>query len=368
MPGSRNWLDIGKKAAKEFMSDDVTGLAAELSYRYFLALFPFAIFLAALGGFIAHMTGAQDPTSQIMKLVGNSLPSDARSVIQGEVHSVVTSRNGGLLSIGILGAIWASSSAMKTLIKALDRAYDVPETRPWWKQTGLAIVMTVAVAIGIVGSIVILIATTAWADKIATSFGFGSAFKVAITWARWPAVVALMLLAVATLYWAAPNYQVRFRFLTPGAVVFVVVWIAATIGFGFYVTNFSSYNKTYGALGGVVVLLVWLYLTNIVLLFGAELNALLDMAEEPARARQERVRLLERASTTGQKQSMEPSLKQERQKPGARAAGQNLGQQQSQARSSSTGDGHPAHGWTLARAGGFGAALGAVFGRHRPHH
>lgn len=304
--GGIDLVPFGKKAVKEFGADDIGGLAAELSYRYFLALFPFFIFLAALGGFIANAISVEDPTTRLMSLLGDALPADAKSVMEGQVRSVVDSKSVGLLSFGIVGALWAASGAMKSLIKALNRAYDVPETRPFWKSTGLAILMTLASTIGILGSIVIVIATNAWGSDIADSVGAGSAFALTMRIAQWPLIIGLLLVAVALMYWLAPNLDVPFKLITPGAALFVVTWLVATLGFGLYVANFSSYNKTYGALGGVVVLLTWLYITNIVLLLGAEINALIDEEREPEKSRIRREAVASKASDSKQKQAMEP--------------------------------------------------------------
>lgn len=304
--GGIDLVPFGKKAVKEFGADDIGGLAAELSYRYFLALFPFFIFLAALGGFIAKAISVDDPTTRLMSLLGDALPADAKSVLEGQVRSVVDSQSVGLLSFGIIGALWAASGAMKSLIKALNRAYDVPETRPFWKSTGLAILMTLASTLGILGSIVVVIATSAWGTDIAASIGAGPALALALRIGQWPLIIGLLLVAVALMYWLAPNLDVPFKLITPGAALFVVTWLVATLGFGLYAANFSSYNKTYGTLGGVVVLLTWLYITNIVLLLGAEINALIDEEREPEKSRVRREAVTSRASVSSQKQAMEP--------------------------------------------------------------
>ena len=281
--GGVDLLPFGKRVAKEFSADDVSGLAAELSYRYFLALFPFFIFLAALGGFIASALSSGDPTQRLMDYIGDALPADARSILQDQVRSVLDSRSGGLLSVGILGAVWASAGAMKALIKALNRVYDVPETRPFWKSSSLAVAMTVAGSICILGSVVLLVATQAFGDDIANALGAGGAFELTVALVRWPLVIALVMLAVALIYWIAPNIDVPFRFISPGSVAFTAVWLLTAVAFGIYVANFGSYNKTYGTLGGVVVLLTWLYLSNVMLLLGAEINATLAELKDPGR-------------------------------------------------------------------------------------
>ncbi|MEP7217248.1 MAG: YihY/virulence factor BrkB family protein, partial [Anaerolineaceae bacterium] len=200
---------------------------------------------------------------------------------QDQVRGVLDSRSGGLLSIGIIGAIWASSGAVKSLIKALNRVHDVPETRSFWKSTSLALAMTVAGSVCILGSFALLVATQAFGSDIAGALGAGGAFELTVALARWPIVIVLVMLAVGLVYWMAPNIDVPFRWVSPGAVTFTLVWLMTAIAFGLYVANFGSYNKTYGTLGGVVVLLTWLYLSNLMLLLGAEINATLAESRDP---------------------------------------------------------------------------------------
>lgn len=305
-------LEFLKRLWHEFKSDDIGGLAAELSYRYFLAIFPFFIFLTALGGFIARAADVDDPTAEVMDMLGDALPEDAQSLISGQLDAVLQSQDAGLLSIGIIGALWGASGAMKALTKALNRTHDVPETRPFWKTTGLAILMTLAFMIGMVGSVLLLAATQAFGSELAERIGAGSVFETVISIARWPLAVALLLVAVAVLYWIAPNIEMPFRWITPGSVLFVVVWLGATIAFGYYVSNFASYNKTYGALAGVVILLIWMYVTNAVLLLGAEINAIIAELQEPELQKERRAKITGEASPAEQKQSMEPRAVQQR--------------------------------------------------------
>ncbi|MEO6397570.1 MAG: YihY/virulence factor BrkB family protein [Tepidiformaceae bacterium] len=266
---------FGKRVFREFSGDDISGLAAELSYRFFLALFPFFIFLAALGGFVAAAVSSGDPTQRLMDQIGSALPADARSILEDQVRGVLDSRSGGLLSIGIIGAVWAASGAAKALIKALNRVHDVTETRPFWKSTSLALSMTLAGSVAILGSFGLLVATQAFGSDIADAIGAGSAFELTVLVIRWPIIIALVMFAVSLIYWLAPNIDLPFKFVTAGAVTFTAVWLLAAVAFGLYVANFGSYNKTYGTLGGVVVLLTWLYLSNLMLLLGAEINATL---------------------------------------------------------------------------------------------
>jgi len=294
--GGVDLVPYAKRVAKEFSADDISGLAAELSYRFFLALFPFFIFLGALGGFAAAALSSDDPTQRLMDQIGDALPADARSILEDQVRGVLDSRSGGLLSVSIIGAIWASSGAMKALIKALNRVYDVPETRSFWKSTSLALAMTLAGSVCTLGSFALLIATQAFGNDIADAIGAGGAFELTVALARWPIVIALVMLSVALIYWIAPNIDVPFRLFSPGAITFTVVWLLTAIGFGLYVANFGSYNKTYGTLGGVVVLLTWLYLSNVSLLLGAEINATLAEQKDPVALESSRQAVLQEAA------------------------------------------------------------------------
>lgn len=280
-------IHIGKRLKDEVSDDDVSGASAELAYRFFLALFPFFVFLAALGGFVASLSGLENPTDEIMDLVGDSLPSDSASVLRSQLESVIESRNAGLMSIGILGAIWAASSGVGALMKNMNRIYDVGESRSLPVKTGIALGLTVLGAGIMVLAFVILFAGQLYGPEIAAEIGLEDAAATAFGLARWPVAFVMVLMAVAFMYWLAPNASLPFKWITPGAVFFAVVWAIASFGFGLYVSNFGSYNETYGALGGVVVLLVWFYLTAFLLLLGVEINQVLaeqagDLPEESA--------------------------------------------------------------------------------------
>jgi membrane protein len=217
-----------------------------------------------------------------MGTLETALPADAYSVINAQVETVVGSRNGALLSIGIIASIWAASSGVGSIMKALNRVHEVKETRPMWKRYGLAVGLTLLAGGLIVGSLVALFTGQFFAEELAGAVGLEEDASTIIVLARWPLVLVALLLAVAFLYWAAPNIDLPFKWISPGAIVFVAFWLMATFGFGVYVANFGSYGATYGALGGVVVLLIWLYLTSFILLVGAEFNAVLAQQTAPA--------------------------------------------------------------------------------------
>jgi membrane protein len=279
------WLRVVKfvmKLWKEVGEDELSDAASALAYKFFLALFPFFIFVVSLSGFAGSLFGVDDPRAEIMSTLETAVPSDAYSVINSQVEHAVEGKNVAVLSFGILGAVWAASSGMGSFMKALNRVYEVKETRPFYKKYGIAVGLTLLAGGLIVGSLIALVGGQFFAIELARAFGLEDSASTVIVVARWPLAILALMAAVAFLYWAAPDVDMPFKWISPGAVVFVSVWLVATFAFGMYVANFGSYGDTYGALGGVVVLLVWLYLTSFILLVGAEFNSVLAQQSAPA--------------------------------------------------------------------------------------
>jgi membrane protein len=281
MIDSKQLIDYGKRLYTETKEDDISGAAAELSYRFFLALFPLLLFIAALGGFAADLFDVRNPTDELMNLIGNSLPADAASVLRGQLENVVESRNSALLSVSILGAIWSASAGVGTVMKTMNRAYEVKETRKIWERYLLAVGITILGGLFTVGSLVLLFAGQVAGTGLARDIGFEDETASIFIIVRWPIAVVLLTVATAFMYWAAPNVKLPFKWITPGSVLFIAAWLAMSYLFTLYVSNFGSYNATYGTLGGIVVLMVWFYLTAYLLLLGAELNALLAQEAAP---------------------------------------------------------------------------------------
>ena len=281
-PKQRGFKAFLKELKNEFDRDDVGTTAAALSYTTFLALFPFFIFLAAMSGFVTNLLNIDDPTRQILDALGSALPPSAADLIGTQVGDVIEASNGGLLSIGAVGSLWAASGAVRSLMKAMNRAYDVPESRPWYRKYPVSIGLTLLTSTFFIAAAVLMVVGQFWAMDILEAMGISGGWSAAlIAWGRWPVIVALILLAMAFLYWVAPNINIPFRLITPGALTFTAGWLAATFGFIFYVSNFGSYNATYGTLGGVVVLLIWIYLSSLIMLIGAEINAMTSQRAEP---------------------------------------------------------------------------------------
>jgi membrane protein len=239
-------------------------------------LFPFFIFLAALAGFVTHIFDIQNPTDRIINTIGDTLPSDVTSVIRTQLEGVVNSRNAALLSVGLVGTLWAASSGVGSLMKAMNRAYGVRETRPAWERYLLALGLTAFAGLMIVAAFLFLVVWQASGTKIADKTGLSGVAAALLPLVRWPVAIVVILLASGIVYRVAPNASLSFRRILPGTVLFTAVWLVTTDLFGLYVSHFASYNSTYGTLGSVVILLVWFYLTAFILLVGAELNAVLE--------------------------------------------------------------------------------------------
>jgi membrane protein len=261
---------------RDFLEDDILGLSAELAYRWLLAIFPLAIMIAAISGLAAQALNVEDPADQLIDAAGQSLPPEAAATIRPQLERVLENQDGALLSLGLILTIYAASSGMRAIIKGLNRAYDVEETRPIWRQIVVALSLTVLLGLSAVASFVLLVAGQVAAQDLAAAVGLEEAAAWLFEIAPFPLAILALSLAAALLYWAAPARRLSWRWVLPGVVLFVPGWIAATVGFSYYVGNFGSYDDTYGAIGGVIVLLVWFYITALILLLGGELNAVLE--------------------------------------------------------------------------------------------
>jgi membrane protein len=266
---------VAKETVREVSDDDVSGLSAEMAYHTILALFPFLLFLTGLTAVIDNVFSVGNLTDRIVDKASQVMPEDATSVIRSFTDEVVHAQGGTAIVIGLVGALWASSSGIGSAMKALNRAYDVHEDRGFVRRKLVALALTILFG-GLMLLAAILIATGAiMAGGIGEALGWEDQFVRLWNWLTLPVALLLVTLAVALLYWLAPNTGHQFRWITPGAVLFTLGWLVASLGFAFYVSNFGSYNRTYGSIGAVIILLIWLYWTNFLLLVGGELNAVL---------------------------------------------------------------------------------------------
>lgn len=264
---------------QEFIRDDAPGLAAQLAYYLILALFPFLLVLLSLMGTFS----TPELANEVLLYFQRVMPTQVYDLISTYIRPIISgeARAPGLLSFGILFTIWSASGAFSALIKALNRAYDVQETRPFWKVKGIAILMTLGLSGLIMAGVVLLVAGEPIGAAVANVFGLDEVFEVAWNIARWPVAFLFLVLTVALLFYFAPDAGQPFRWITPGGLVGVVLWVLASAAFSVYVNNYGSYNKTYGSVGVVIVLLLYLYISSLTILFGATLNAtLVRMKEE----------------------------------------------------------------------------------------
>jgi membrane protein len=264
------WLDALKRAGKQFMADDCMGLAQQVAYSSLLAFFPAMVFLVAFLGLI----GAYDTLQDFLNPVAPKSVTDIIEQLQRD--------SGGSLSVvavvlGVFGAVWAGSGAMGAIVKAVNRAYDRQETRPFWRVRLIAIVLVAASGIVLAGMLLLIVLGGKLGDAIATKADLGSQFTWVWDIVRWPLAFATILLLFALIYYLAPNEDQRsWKWITPGSLVGSVLWLALSGLFALYTAFSSSYSRTYGSLAGGIVLLLWLNYSAWAVLFGAELNSELD--------------------------------------------------------------------------------------------
>jgi membrane protein len=212
------------------------------------------------------------------------LAGEALQLVQDNVRQLVTDQRAGLLSFGILAALWTASSALTAIMESLNRAYDVDEGRPLWKVRGIAILLTIELSVFIVGALVLLTFGPQIGGWIADLVGLGWVFELTWNILRWPVIVGFMVLAMALLYYVAPDVEQWWQWITPGSACAVIGWLLASLGFAFYVNNFGSYNTTYGSIGAVIVLLTWMSVSGLFILIGGEINAEIEHAAQDGKA------------------------------------------------------------------------------------
>lgn len=274
-----SWKYIARKTAREFVGDQCTDLAAALTYYGVLAAFPALLAIVSLLGIVGN---AQDTTDSLLRLADGLVPNATIDALRDPLDKLTTSPAAGLaLVTGILGALWSASGYVGAFSRAMNRIYGIDEGRPFWKLRPTTLAVTVIAVVAAVIAAVLLVASGPVAEAIGDSLGLGDPALVVWNIAKWPVIAALAVAIVAVLYYATPNVkQPKFRWMSIGALVALVVWAVASVLFGLYVANFSHYSSTYGSIGGVIVVLLWIWITNIALLFGAELDAEIERGRE----------------------------------------------------------------------------------------
>jgi len=280
-----SWTELLERTVRETMSDDAQGLASQLAYYFFLALFPALLCLLAIASFFPLHSFTDDA----VRLLGPFAPREVIDIIRQEMVQISEGKNGGLLTVGLLGAVWSSSSAMVSVIGAMNRAYDIDEGRPWWRVRLTAIGLTMALSVLIVIAFTLIVVGPQLADWLGHHFAFGEAFVWTWKIVQWPLAFTLVTVGIGLIYFFAPDAEQKWVWITPGALVAAVLWLLGSLGFRFYTVNFGNYEATYGAIGGMILLLLWFYLSGLVIVVGAEMNAEIEHASPWAKALGERV-------------------------------------------------------------------------------
>jgi membrane protein len=274
-----SWSELFKRTYNESMEDNILGLAAQLAFYFFLALFPALLFLIAIASFVPGRvleTGVEQ--------LSGYMPPDVLNIIRGQMERIAGGQDTHLLTIGVLGALWSSSAAIVAIVQAMNRAYDVEESRPWWRVRLTAILLTIGLAVFIILSFGLVLVGPLVAEWLSGQYGLGAAFEWTWKILQWPVAFALVVVAIGLVYHYAPDAEQDWEWVTPGAALATVLWLIASIGFRIYVTNFGEYNESYGTLGGIMVLMLWFYISGLALLVGAEMNSEIEHASPHGKA------------------------------------------------------------------------------------
>ena len=271
---ARGWFGTLKRTVKEFSADNLTDWAAALTYYGILSIFPALIALVSILGLVG-----ESATQPLIDNLGAVAPGPAKDIFTSAIENLQKSQGaaGLLFIVGLAGALWSASGYVAAFMRASNSIYDIEEGRPIWKTLPTRVGATVVLLVLVVISAVAVAISGGLAKQVGSLIGLGDTAVKVWDIAKWPVLVLIVSFMFAFLYWAAPNVKhPKFRWVSPGGILAVLIWIIASAAFAFYVGNFGSYNKTYGALGGVITFLVWLWISNIAVLFGAEFNAELE--------------------------------------------------------------------------------------------
>jgi membrane protein len=272
--GAGGWWGALKRTVREFKEDNLTDWAAALTYYGVLAIFPALIVLVS----ILQLVG-ESATQPLLDELGTVAPGPAKEIFTSAIEDLQGEQGaaGVLFIVGLLGALWSASGYVSAFMRASNAIYDMEEGRPIWKTLPVRVGLTLVLLVLLSVTTLAVVLTGGLAEQVGNLIGLGSTAVTIWNIAKWPVLLLVVSFMFALLYWAAPNVkQAGFRWVSPGGILAVVGWLIASAAFAFYVANFGSYNKTYGALGGVIVFLVWLWISNIMILLGAEFNAELE--------------------------------------------------------------------------------------------
>ena len=275
----RGWKYTARKAYREFSDDHCTDLAAALTYYAVLSIFPALIAVLSLLGVVGQ---SQQTIEAVMPVLNDVVGQQGSDTLEPVITTLASAPGAGLaLVLGLATALWSASGYVTAFGRAMNRVYEIEEGRPFWKLRPVMLVITLGMLLLVVVVALMLVLSGSVAQSVGDAVGLGSTVLTVWTYAKWPVILVLVVVIVALLYYSTPNVQQpKFRFVSVGAAIAIVVWVVASLLFGLYVTQFASYGKTYGSLAGVVIFLLWLWITNLALLFGAELDAELERTRE----------------------------------------------------------------------------------------
>lgn len=268
-------ISIGKQLGREIKEDRATGLAAEQAYYYMLALFPMLILLLSILPYLSIQP------QEALDFLENIMPSETTEVFREDIIKLVSEQNGGLLTFGILGTLWSASNGINAFIHSMNVAFDVEETRSFIKARLLSILLTLGLTVAFVVALLLPVFGNVILDYVKMIIPVPDSMEILFSILRWVIAIVVISLVLAVMYRYAPNKHYPFKQVIPGAIVATVIWQLISLGFSFYITNFGNYSSTYGSLGGVIVLMLWLYLTGLALVIGGEINAIVHRQSTP---------------------------------------------------------------------------------------
>jgi membrane protein len=278
----RSWFGTGKRVVSEFRNDNLTDWAAALTYYAVLSIFPAFIAMISILGLVVDPATITRVITDIVSQLG---PESAVNTVKKPIEDISNNQSTALFGLifGLAVALWTASNYVGAFMRASNAIYGREEGRPFWKLRPLQVALTLVLVLMAAMVVLALIVSGPVAKAVGDAVGLGDTAVTVWNYAKWPVLLVVVMLMLAVLYWSAPNAKpVGFRWVSPGSVMAVAVWIVASLGFAIYVANFGSYDKTYGTLGGVIVFLVWMWITNIAVLLGAEINAETERARELA--------------------------------------------------------------------------------------
>lgn len=275
--GGLGWRQLGRRTAARVYKDDVFGRAAQLSYFFIFSLFPLLYFLASLLGYFTQ--SGPELRQSLLRYLAGVVPRKASELIRDTLVEITEAASGSKISFGVLLTVWTASFGVGAIISTLNAAYGVKETRPWWKVQGVAVALTGAVVLLVVSALALVLYGGHIGQFLAGRFDLGGAFTSVWDVVQWAVVFGFVLLALALVYYYAPDVrEIRWQWITPGSAVALGLWLAVSFCFRLYLHYFDTYSTTYGSLGAVMILLLWLYLTGVAVLVGGEMNAVIEDA------------------------------------------------------------------------------------------